>query len=62
MMHTIEDLAEIFATRKETAEFWLQARDDAAADHMTYHLKFVEAAREADVALAELMAAQGEPS
>jgi hypothetical protein len=62
MTRTIEDLTEDFAAKKENAEFWLQARDDADSDRMFAHLRFIEASREVDEALSALIAAQGEPS
>ena len=62
MNETIEHLTEVFAARKATARIWLEARDDHDRERMIAHLKFVEYSKEADEALAALIAAQGEPS
>lgn len=62
MLTTIEDLTEDFEVKRTAAEFWLAAREDHDSERMLAHLKFIEAAREADEALASLIAAQGEPS
>ena len=61
-MMTIEDLQDDLAVKRAVAEFWLEAREDHDREKANAHLKFVEAAREADEALAAHLAAQGEPS
>ena len=62
-MMTIEDLQDDLAVKRAAAEYWLKAREDHDREKADAHLKFVEAAREADEALAALLAARfGEPS
>ena len=61
-MMTIEDLKDDLAVKRAAAEYWLEARADHDRERMIAHLKFIEAAKEADQALAALIAAQGEPS